>query len=125
MPVAFVLLNTELGRIEEVLDKLLQIDEVVEAYSVAGPYAIAAKVETDTFDKLAKVIPEKLHKVEGVTKTLTLLAFGTGREFRVDACEPARGLAQRGDMKGLYALCRACKQLKLCGYGARVIAYGF
>ena len=125
MPVAFVLVNTELGRIEEVLNKLLQIDEVVEAYSVAGPYSIAAKVETDAFDKLVKVIPEKLHKIEGITQTITLLAFGTGREFRVDACEQAKGLAQRGDMKGLYALCRGCKQLKFCGYGARVIAYGF
>ena len=72
MPVAFVLVNTELGLIEEVLDKLLLIDEVVEAYSVAGPYAIAAKVETDTFEKLARVIPEKIHTIESITKTLTL-----------------------------------------------------
>lgn len=125
MSVAFVLVNTELGRIEEVLDKLLQIDEVVEVYSVAGPYSIAMKVETDTFDKLVKAIPEKLHKIDGIAKTITLLAFGTGREFRTDACEQAKGLAQRGDMKALYELCRGCKQLKLCGYGARVITYGF
>jgi len=124
MPVAFVLVNTELGRIEEVLDDLLGIDEVVEAYSVAGPYAIVAKVETDTFDKLAKVIPEKIHGLRGVTKTATLLAFGTGREFRTDACDPAKELAQRGDMKKLYALCRGCRQLKFCSYGARVITYG-
>ena len=124
MPIAFVLMNTELGRIDEVLNKLLRIDEVVEAYSVAGPYAIAAKVETDTFDKLVKVIPEKLHKIDGVTKTLTLLAFGTAKEFRTDACDPAKELAQRGNMKDLYALCRGCRQLKLCAYGARVITYG-
>jgi len=125
MPVAFVLVSTELGRTEEVLDRLLEIDEVVEAYSVAGPYAIVAKVETETFDKLVKVIPEKLHKVGGITRTLTLLAFGTGKEFRTDACDPARQLAERGDMGGLYALCRDCRQLKFCGYGARVITYGF
>ncbi len=125
MPVAFVLINTEVGRIDEVLDKVLKIDEVVEAYSVAGPYSIAAKVETDTFDKLAKTIPEKLHGIGGITSTLTLLAFGVGRKFRIDACDQARGLAQRGDMEGLYQLCRNCKQLKFCGYGARVITYGF
>lgn len=125
MPVAFVLMNTEIGRIDEVIDKLLQIDEVVEAYSVAGPFAIAAKVETETFDKLAKVIPEKLHKIDGITKTLTLLAFGTGKEFRTDACEQAKDLAQKGEMDDLYKLCRGCRQLKFCGYGARVITYGF
>ena len=125
MPVAFVLLNTGLGQIEKVLDEVLEIDEVVEAYSVAGPYAILAKVETDTFDKLAKLIPEKLGKIDGITKTLTLLAFGTGKEFTVDACDPAKEMAQRGNMKGLYALCRGCKRLKFCGYGARVITFGF
>lgn len=125
MPIAFVLVNTKLGRTEEVLDKLLEIDEVVEAYSVAGPYSIAAKVETETFDKLVKVIPEKIHGIEGITRTMTLLAFGTGKEFRTDACDPARELARRGEMKGLYTLCRGCRQLKFCGYGARVITYGF
>ncbi len=124
MPVAFVLVNTALGQIEEVLDQLLRIDEVVEAYSVAGPYAIVAKVETDTFDKLVKVIPEKLHTIGGITKTTTLMAFGTGREFRTDACDPARELEKRDDMKELYSLCRGCRQLKFCSYGARVITYG-
>lgn len=124
MPVAFVLINTELGRVDEVLEKLLDVDEVVEAYSVAGPYSIAAKVETDSFDRLVKVIPEKVHQVEGIKDTITLLAFGTGKEFRTEACDLALDLAKKGDMKGLYGLCRGCKQLKFCGYGARVITYG-
>lgn len=125
MPIAFVLMNVELGRIEEVLDKLLGIEEVIEAFSVAGPYEIAAKVETDTFEKLAKTIPEKIHTIAGIQRTMTLLAFGTAREFRFDACDPAKELEQRIETKKLYELCKNCKQLKLCGYGARVIAYGF
>jgi len=125
MPVAFVLINAEVGRIDEVLDRVLKIGEVAEAYSVAGPYAIVAKVETSRFEDLSKVIPEKLHSIEGVTGTMTLLAFGVGREFRVDACGPAKELEQKGEMGGLYSLCRACRQLKFCSYGARVITYGF
>lgn len=124
MPVAFVLVETKLGRVEEVLDKLLEIDEVIEAYSVAGPYAIVAKVETDKFDKLVKVIPEKIHNIDGITKTNTLMAFGTGKEFRTDACDLAIELGRRGDMKGLYVLCKGCRQLKFCAHGARVITYG-
>ena len=85
MPVAFVLVNTELGRIEEVLDDLLGIDEVVEAYSVAGPYAIVAKVETDTFDKLAKVIPEKIHGLRGVPRPPPCWPSALGGSF-----EPTR-----------------------------------
>jgi len=124
MPVAFVLVETKPGRIEEVLNELLGVEEVVEAYSVAGPYAIVAKVETDSFEKLVKVIPERIHTIEGITKTLTLVAFGTGKEFRTDACDPALELSKSGNMEGLYALCRGCRQLKYCAHGARVITYG-
>jgi DNA-binding Lrp family transcriptional regulator len=124
MPVAFVLVNAEIGKIEDVLDKLLRINEVVEAYSVAGPYAIVAKVEADRFERLTEIVP-RFHEIEGITGTLTLLAFGISRELRAEACEKAAEFAKRGEMKKLYDLCRTCRQLKLCGYGARVITYGF
>lgn len=125
MPVAFTLINAEVGRIDEVLSKILDVDEVVEAYSVAGPYAILAKIEAKEFEKLTEVVPQKIHQIKGIQDTLTLLAFGISKEFRVEACEKAEELAEKGDMEGLYQLCRNCKQLKFCAYGARVITYGF
>ncbi|MDI6820075.1 MAG: Lrp/AsnC ligand binding domain-containing protein [Candidatus Hodarchaeaceae archaeon] len=125
MPIAFVLINAEIGRIDDVLSELLKIDEVVEAYSVAGPYAILAKIEAEKFEKLTEIIPAKVHSIDGIKGTLTLLAFGVGRELRLEACEKARELARSGAIKELYGLCRSCKQLKLCSYGARVITYGF
>ncbi len=125
MPVAFVLINAEVGKIDDVLDKLLEVDEVVEAYSVAGPYALLAKVEAAKFDELREIIPSKVHQIEGIKDTLTLLAFGVGRELRGEACEEALALAKKGLMSDLYELCRNCKQLKFCSYGARVVTYGF
>jgi len=125
MPVAFVLVCADVGRIDEVLTKILEIEEVTEAYSVAGPYAIVAKIESKKFEDLAMLIPERFHSIQGVTGTLTLLAFGLSREFRLEACGDARALAEAGKMKELYSLCRNCKQLKLCGFGARVITFGF
>jgi DNA-binding Lrp family transcriptional regulator len=125
MPIAFVLINAEIGKIDDVLDELLRIDEVVEAYSVAGPFAILAKVEAERFERLTEIIPAKIQSIKGITNTLTLLAFGIGREFRLEACEKAKELAGKGAMKELYDLCRGCRQLKSCNYGARVITYGF
>jgi len=125
MPVAFLLINAEVGRIDDVLNELLKVDEVAEAYSVAGPYAILAKIEAKRFEELTEIIPAKIHKIEGIKGTLTLLAFGISRELRMEACERAKELEKEGAMKELYELCRSCKQLKLCGYGARVITYGF
>jgi hypothetical protein len=125
MPIAFVLVNAKLGKIDQVLDELLKVDEVVEAYSVAGPYAVVAKVETDRFERLTEIIPEKIHGIEGIESTLTLPAFGISPKLRIDACEQADELARAGKMRELYDLCGRCKQLKLCGYGARIITYGF
>ena len=125
MPVAFVLVDAEIGKIDDVLDKILEVEEVVEAYSIAGPHAILAKIEAPRFEELTKIIPEKIHSIEGIEDTLTLLAFGIGRELRMEACDKARDLAEKGATDELYELCRDCKQLKFCSYGARVITYGF
>ena len=125
MPVAFVLVETEVGRITEVLNKLQSIEEVVEVYSVAGPYSIVAKIEAESFEQLAKIVPEKIHGIPGITRTLTLLAFGTAKTFRVDACARAKELETAGRLTDLYSLCRGCGQLKFCSFGTRVVTYGF
>jgi len=125
MPVAFVLVNAKIGKIDQVLDELLKVDEVTEAYSVAGPYAIVAKIEADRFERLAEIIPQKIHSIQGIEGTLTLPAFGVSPRLMVDACERAKELERAEAWRELYDLCGRCKQLKLCGYGARVITFGF
>ncbi len=56
MPTAFVLINTEIGSEEEILNELKKIPNVKEAYVVYGVYDIVAKVEADSMDKLKEVI---------------------------------------------------------------------
>jgi DNA-binding Lrp family transcriptional regulator len=124
MPVAFVLINTEIGKVDEVLQRLLEVDEVKEAFSVAGPYSLIARVETDSFDRLVKVIPQRIHTISGISSTLTLIAFGLAKEYRTEACEQALALAKSGRYRDLYQRCRACKQLKNCEYGTRTVTYG-
>ncbi|MEM2282302.1 MAG: hypothetical protein QXH26_01970 [Candidatus Hadarchaeales archaeon] len=63
--------------------------------------------------------------MKGITRTLTLLAFGTPKAFRVDACDPAHELELGKKFTELYNLCRGCKQLKLCAFGTRVVTFGF
>ncbi|MEM2282301.1 MAG: Lrp/AsnC ligand binding domain-containing protein [Candidatus Hadarchaeales archaeon] len=52
--------NREVGKIASVLNELQAMEEVSEVYSVAGPYSIVAKIEADSFDKLSKIVPEKI-----------------------------------------------------------------
>ena len=73
MPIAFVLFNTELGREEDIIRELKNIDEVKEVFRVYGLYDIIAKVESDTTEKVKEIIIWKLRNLKGVKSTLTLI----------------------------------------------------
>jgi DNA-binding Lrp family transcriptional regulator len=73
MSIAFVLLNTELGREENIIKDLKKLVEVKEVFRVYGVYDIIAKVESDTMDKVKEIIMWKLRKLTHVKSTLTLI----------------------------------------------------
>ncbi len=73
MPSAFVLINTEIGAEEEILQELKKIANVKEAYVVYGVYDIIAKVEAENMDKLKEIISWKIRRLDKVRSTLTML----------------------------------------------------
>lgn len=73
MPTAFVLINTEIGSEEEVLNELKKIPYIKEAYVVYGVYDIVAKVEAETMDKLKEVVSWSVRRLDKVRSTLTML----------------------------------------------------
>jgi DNA-binding Lrp family transcriptional regulator len=75
MPVAFVLVNAEVGKIRKILTELKRIKGVAEAYSVAGPYDIVVKLQAEKFERVAEGVTRGLHKIGGIKNTVTLFAF--------------------------------------------------
>jgi len=75
MPVAFVLIDADVGKTHDILSTLKRTEGVVEAYTVAGPHDIVVKLQADKFEKVAEAVTQKLHKIGGVKNTLTLFAF--------------------------------------------------
>ena len=73
MPMAFVLINTEMGAEDEVLKLLQKIKDVKEAYPVYGVYDIIAKVEADSMDKLKDVVFWNIRRLNKVRSTLTMM----------------------------------------------------
>jgi DNA-binding Lrp family transcriptional regulator len=72
---AVVLINVEQGRIPETAEALLELDEVGEVYSVAGPYDLVAIVRVREYEQMADAVPRKMARVPGIAKTTTLMAF--------------------------------------------------
>ena len=75
MPIAFVLINAEIGSEEEVLKKLKKIEGVDEAYSVYGVYDVIAKVKADSMDKLKDIVTWQIRRLEKVRSTLTMIVI--------------------------------------------------
>ncbi|RLG81370.1 MAG: Lrp/AsnC family transcriptional regulator [Thermoprotei archaeon] len=80
MPEAVVLINTDIGTEEEVLNTLGSIDGVVEAYIVYGVYDIVAKVQASTTEALKEIISSKIRKIPKVRSTLTMIVV-EGKKF--------------------------------------------
>jgi DNA-binding Lrp family transcriptional regulator len=73
--IAYVLINTELGAVPEVLEAMKKIKEVTEAYSVFGVYDLMTKVEAESTHNLKEIITLKIRRIEKVRSTLTMIVM--------------------------------------------------
>jgi len=70
---AFVLINTEAGMEQEVVNQLKTMKNVKEAYTVYGVYDAVAFVEAEKLDELKNVVSYELRKINGVRSTVTMM----------------------------------------------------
>ena len=75
MITAIVMINCEVGKVNEVAQALVDLDGVGEVYSVSGKWDIFAVVRVKEYDTLAEVVSQRMSLVEGITKTNTHMAF--------------------------------------------------
>jgi len=81
MPEAIVLINTDIGAEEEVLQTLTGIEGVSEAYIVYGVYDIVVKVSAPSTEKLREIVSSKIRKLPKVRSTLTMIVV-EGRSYK-------------------------------------------
>jgi len=71
---AYILINTKLGVIDEVLELVKKIDNVTEAHAVHGLYDIVAKIEAETIDRLKNTVTWKIRQLNDVRSAFILIA---------------------------------------------------
>ena len=74
---ALVFLNPDRNKIKVVSQKLVDMHEVSEVYSVAGRYDLVAIIRVKNNEQIADTITGKFSELEGITATETLIAFNT------------------------------------------------
>ncbi|MFM8658647.1 MAG: Lrp/AsnC ligand binding domain-containing protein [Candidatus Nitrosotenuis sp.] len=80
MPIAFILLNSDLGSDQEIVTKLKEILAVekgvkYEVQGVYGIYDIVVKIEAASSDLLRSIITSKIRKIDKVQSTLTMMVI--------------------------------------------------
>ncbi|MBN1963323.1 MAG: Lrp/AsnC ligand binding domain-containing protein [Anaerolineae bacterium] len=71
---AYVLINTRIGAIAEVVRNLRRVPSVQSAEMTFGEYDLIAVVSVADLDTLAKVISREIQTIPDVTHTITCLA---------------------------------------------------
>ena len=77
MPLAYVLVNAEIGADDEALAAIKKIPNVKEAYLVYGVYDIVAKVEAESLSKLKEVVTSRIRRLDKVRSTLTMIVMSS------------------------------------------------
>ena len=79
MPTAYVLLNSDLGSDESIINEVKQIlaeeDVISEVQGVYGVYDIVLKLSSDDSEKLRAIITDKVRKISKVQSTLTMMVI--------------------------------------------------
>ena len=68
---AYILIQTEVGKAATVVQAIRDIDGVVVAGDVTGPYDVIVRAEARTMDDLGRLVVASIQVVPGITRTLT------------------------------------------------------
>ena len=80
MPIAFVLINSDLGKDVEIIGKIKDIlksekDISYEIQGVYGVYDIVVRISSDDSPKLRSIVTNQIRKIENVQSTLTMMVI--------------------------------------------------
>ena len=68
---AYILIQTEVGKAAQVAAAIGEIEGVISAEDVTGPYDVIVRAEAATVDELGKLVVARIQSLPGITRTLT------------------------------------------------------
>jgi len=71
--IAYVLIKSDLGAEQTVVEELEKIEQVVKVETTFGDYDMFAKLEAEHTEKIREVITWNIQKLKGIRNTKTLI----------------------------------------------------
>jgi DNA-binding Lrp family transcriptional regulator len=72
---AYVLIETEVGKVAHVAQALSKLDGVQLAEDLAGPYDVIARLQAPSLDELGRLVVAQIQALDGVTRTVTCMVL--------------------------------------------------
>ena len=77
MTIAYVLLKTDLGSEDKVIEELKQLDQIKRVERTFGDYDMVVKMEAEHIEKIREIITWNIQKMKNVRSTRTLVKKDT------------------------------------------------
>ena len=68
---AYILIQTEVGKAADVVRAIAELEGVISAEDVTGPYDAIVRAEAESVDELGRMVVSRVQQVPGITRTLT------------------------------------------------------
>ena len=75
MVTSIILMNVERTKINEVAERLADMNGISEVYSVSGNYDLVAIARVHTNEELSDLVTKHMIKINAILETETMLAF--------------------------------------------------
>jgi DNA-binding Lrp family transcriptional regulator len=72
---AYVLIETQVGKVAHVAKALTKLDGVQLAEDLAGPYDVIASLQAPSLDELGRLVVTHIQLLDGVTRTVTCIVL--------------------------------------------------
>ena len=73
---AFILIETQVGRVRDVVAELQGVEDVLTVDAITGPFDVIALIESEDMSAVADLVTGRVQGIRGVTRTITCVAAG-------------------------------------------------
>ena len=78
METLYLLVETEVGRLEDVIRKIRAVPSVTDVQAVTGPFDVIVKIQASHINAALDIVVHKIRKIAGIKSTETLVTVATG-----------------------------------------------
>lgn len=68
---AYILINTQIGKTQKVVEELKTIPEIKKLDVIMGPYDIIVEIEVPTYEDISKLLLDKIQNITAINHTMT------------------------------------------------------